>query len=151
MSALKERLQNDIKDAMRARDKDRLSILRLIAAGIKQKEVDERITLDDSQIVAIIDKMIKQQRDALTQFESAGRTDLVDKSNFELGILQIYMPALLSAAELNTIISESIVASGAKSPADMGKVMSLLKPKVQGRCDMGNLSKQIKEKLSQLG
>jgi uncharacterized protein YqeY len=136
---------------MRARDKDRLSILRLIAAGIKQKEVDERITLDDSQIVAIIDKMIKQQRDALTQFESAGRTDLVDKSNFELGILQIYMPALLSAAELNTIISESIVASGAKSPADMGKVMSLLKPKVQGRCDMGNLSKQIKEKLSQLG
>lgn len=151
MSALKERLQNDIKDAMRARDKDRLSMLRLIAAGIKQKEVDERITLDDSQIIAIIDKMIKQQRDALTQFESAGRTDLVDKSNFELGIMQTYMPALLSAAELNTIISESIVASGAKSPADMGKVMSLLKPKVQGRCDMGNLSKQVKEKLSQLG
>lgn len=151
MSALKERLLDDIKDAMRARDKDRLGILRLIAAGMKQKEVDERITLDDSQIVAIIDKMIKQQRDALTLFESAGRTDLVDKSNFELGILQTYMPTLLSAVELSTVITESIVESGAKSPADMGKVMGLLKPKVQGRCDMGNLSKQVKEKLSQLG
>lgn len=136
---------------MRARDKDRLGILRLIAAGVKQKEVDERITLDDSQIIAIIDKMIKQQRDALTQFESAGRTDLVNKSNFELGIMQTYMPALLSAAELSTIITQSIIESGAKSPADMGKVMGLLKLKVQGRCDMGNLSKQVKEKLSQFG
>lgn len=151
MSALKARLQKDITDAMRAKDRDRLGILRLIAAGIKQKEVDERITLDDSQVVAIIDKMIKQQRDALPQFERAGRTDLVDKSNFELCVLQTYMPAMLSATELSAVITESIAASGAKSAADMGKVMGILKPKVQGRCDMGDLSKQVKAILAQLG
>lgn len=150
MSELNDRLQNDIKSAMRAKDKDRLGILRLISAAIKQREVDERIKLDDHQIVAVIDKMIKQQRDALSQFENANRTDLADKARFELDILQDYMPATLSASELETAIAEAIAATGATSSADMGKVMAMIKPKVQGRCDMSQLSKQIKEKLARL-
>ena len=150
MSELNDRLQNDIKTAMRAKDRDRLGILRLIAAAIKQREIDERIKLDDNQIVAVIDKMIKQQRDALSQFESANRIDLADKSRFELDILQNYMPAMLSASELDTAIADAIAAAGATSSADMGKVMAMIKSKVQGRCDMSQLSKQIKEKLSRL-
>jgi len=145
--ALKDRITEDMKTAMRAGDKERLGTVRLLLAAIKQREVDERITLDDGQVLAVIEKMIKQRREAISQFESGGRSDLVAKENAEIGVLQGYLPAQLTAAELDALISEAITATGAASIKDMGKVMGFVKPKAQGRADMGALSARIKQKL----
>ena len=145
--ALKDRVTEDMKTAMRAGDKERLATIRLLLAAIKQREVDERITLDDDQVLAVIDKMMKQRREAITQFESGGRGDLVAKENAEIGVLQGYLPAQLTPAELDALISEAITATGAASIKDMGKVMGFLKPKAQGRTDMGALSARIRQKL----
>jgi uncharacterized protein len=145
--ALKERITEDMKTAMRAGDKDRLATIRLALAAIKQREVDERITLDDGQILAVVEKMIKQRREAITQFESGGRADLVAKERAEIAVLQGYLPAQMSDAEIDALVAEAISASGATSIKDMGKVMGYVKPKAQGRADMGALSARIKQKL----
>ena len=145
--ALKERITEDMKSAMRAGEKERLAAIRLALAAIKQREVDERITLDDGQVVAVIEKMIKQRREAIGQFESGGRSDLVAKETAEIGVLQGYLPAQLTTAEVDALITEAIAATGAASIKDMGKVMGFVKPKAQGRTDMGALSARIKQKL----
>ena len=145
--ALKDRVTEDMKTAMRAGDKQRLATVRLLLAAIKQREVDERITLDDGQVVAVIEKMIKQRREAIGQFESGGRSDLVAKETAEIGVLQGYLPAQLTAAEVDALIAEAIAATGAASIKDMGKVMGFVRPKAQGRTDMGALSARIKQKL----
>jgi len=145
--ALKERVTEDMKAAMRAGEKERLATVRLLLAAIKQREVDERITLDDGQVLAVIEKMIKQRREAISQFESGGRSDLVAKETAEIGVLQAYLPTQLTAAELDALITEAIAATGAASIKDMGKVMGFVKPKAQGRADMGALSARIKQKL----
>ena len=146
--ALRERITEDMKTAMKARDKERLATIRLALAAIKQREVDERITLDDAQVLAVLDKMIKQRREAITQFQSGGRADLVAKETAEIGVLQGYLPAQLGEAELDELIAQSIAAAGATSVKDMGKVMALVKPKAQGRADLGAVSARIKQKLS---
>jgi hypothetical protein len=145
--ALKDRLTEDMKTAMRAADKERLGTVRLALAAIKQREVDERITLDDGQVLAVLEKMIKQRREAITQFQSGGRADLVNKETAEIAVLQQYLPAQMSEAEIDALIQEAIQASGATSIKDMGKVMAAVKPKAQGRIDMGALSARIKQKL----
>jgi uncharacterized protein YqeY len=145
--ALRDRITEDMKTAMRAADKERLATVRLLLAAIKQREVDERITLDDGQVLAVIEKMIKQRREAITQFASGGRSDLVAKESAEIVVLQAYLPAQLTADELDALISEAITATGAASIKDMGKVMGFVKPKAQGRTDMGALSARIKQKL----
>jgi len=145
--SIKQRLQSDMKDAMRAHDKARLGVIRLINAEIKRKEVDERISVDDAQTLAILDKMLKQRRDSISQFEAAGRTDLVEKESFEVTVIQDYMPKALTDAEIDTAIANAISASGATSAKDMGKVMAALKPMVQGRCDMTVVSQRVKAKL----
>ena len=146
--ALKERITEDMKGAMRAGEKDRLSTIRLILAAIKQREVDERISLDDSQVLAVLEKMVKQRRESIAQFSSGGRGDLVAKETAELGILQSYLPTQLTESELDQLVGEAVRASGATSLKDMGKVMALLKPQVQGRADMGALSARIKQQLT---
>jgi len=146
--ALKDRITEDMKTAMRAGEKDRLGTIRLALAAIKQREVDERITLDDAQVLAVLDKMIKQRREAITQFHSGGRADLVAKETAEIAVLQGYLPSQMSEAEIDQLISESIAATGAASIKDMGKVMALVKPKAQGRADLGAVSARIKQKLS---
>jgi uncharacterized protein len=145
--ALKDRITEDMKTAMRAADKERLGTVRLLLAAIKQREVDERISLDDGQVLAVIEKMIKQRREAIAQFESGGRSDLAAKENAEIGVLQAYLPAQLTPAEVEALIAEAIAATGAASIKDMGKVMGFVKPKAQGRTDMGALSARIKQKL----
>ena len=145
--ALKERITEDMKTAMRAGEKERLATVRLLLAAIKQREVDERITLDDAQVLAVIDKMVKQRREAIAQFESGGRGDLVAKETAEIGVLQGYLPTQLTAAEIDALIAEAIAATGAASIKDMGKVMGFVKPKAQGRADMGAVSARIKQKL----
>ena len=145
--ALKERITEDMKTAMRAGDKERLATVRLLLAAIKQREVDERITLDDGQVLAVIDKMIKQRREAISQFEAGGRADLVAKETAETTVLQAYLPAQLTAAEIDALITEAIAATGAASIKDRGKVMGFVKGKAQGRADMGALSARIKQKL----
>ncbi len=147
-SALKLRITDDMKAAMRAKDAARLGVIRLILSEIKQREVDERISLDDTQVFAVLNKMIKQRRDSLEQFKAANRQDLVDQESFELGILQAYLPAALSEAEVDQIIKEAITASGASSIKDMGALMTTLRPKLQGRADMGEVSKKIKALLA---
>jgi uncharacterized protein YqeY len=146
--ALKDRITEDMKAAMKAADKERLGTIRLALAAIKQREVDERITLDDTQVLAVLDKMIKQRREAIAQFQTGGRADLVAKETAEIGVLQTYLPAQMSEAELDELIAQSIAASGATSVKDMGKVMALVKPKAQGRADLGAVSARIKQKLS---
>lgn len=148
MADIKNRISEDIKTAMRGRDKDRLGVLRMIAAALKQREVDERIELDDVQILAVLEKKIKQHRDSIEQFKAAGRDDLVKKETFELEIAQEYMPAQLGETEVNQLIADAIRESGASTIKDMGKVMSMLKPAVQGRTDMGKLSNLVKQQLS---
>jgi uncharacterized protein YqeY len=148
VSELQQRINNDVKTAMRSKDKDRLGVLRLITAAFKQKEVDERIELDDTMVLAIMNKMTKQIRDSIDQFEKAGRDDLAAKEAFELEIIQEYLPAQLTEDEINQIITECIAASGAESAKDMGKVMGLLKPRIQGRADMGKISGLVKQQLS---
>jgi len=144
---LKDRITEDMKSAMRAGEKDRLAAIRLVLAAIKQREIDERITLDDSQVLAVLDKMVKQRRESIAQFQSGGREDLVAKESAELAMLQSYLPAQLSDAELDTLIAEAIASTGAVSVKDMGKVMGVVKVKAQGRADMGALSARIKAKL----
>jgi uncharacterized protein len=145
--ALKERITEDMKTAMRAGEKERLGTVRLLLAAIKQREVDERIALDDGQVLAVIEKMIKQRREAISQFESGGRSDLVAKETAEIGVLQLYLPAQLTPGEIDALITEAIAATGAASIKDMGKVMGFVKGKAQGRADMGALSARIKQKL----
>lgn len=147
-SMLKQQLTDDMKTAMRAKDKQRLGVVRLVLAAIKQREVDERIELDDAQVLAVLDKMVKQRRDSFTQFTDAGRQDLADQENFELGVLQEYLPAALSEAEIDALITGAIESTGAASMKEMGKVMGVLKPQVQGRADVGEVSKRIKSLLA---
>jgi len=144
---LRERLNDEIKTAMKAREQERLAALRLMLAAVKQREVDERVTLDDAGVVSVVEKMIKQRRDSIAQFEKAARQDLVDKERFEIGVIEAYLPQQLAPAEVEAIVAEAIAASGAKSAADMGKVMGLVKPRLAGRADMGKVSAMVKGKL----
>ena len=137
-----------MKAAMKGGDKPRLGVIRLLMAAIKQREVDERIELDDTQILVVLDKMVKQRRDSITQYEQAGRNELAEQEAFEITILQDYLPEALTEDEITTMISEAIKATGAESIRDMGKVMGQLKPKMQGRADMGAVSSLIKQQLS---
>jgi uncharacterized protein len=146
--SLKEQITEDMKNAMRAGEKERLATIRMILAAIKQREVDERIQLDDSQVLAALEKMIKQRKEAITQFESGGRADLVAKESAEIVILQAYLPAQLSDAELDSLIAAAIASTGAASIKDMGKVMGVVKAQAQGKADMGKVSARIKAKLS---
>lgn len=149
--SLKDRIQQDMKDAMRAKEKSRLGTIRLILAAIKQREVDERIELDDAQVIAVLDKMTKQRRESISQFEQAGREDLVAQENAELGVIRPYLPEALGEDELNALIDAAMEATGASSIKDMGKVMGQLKPKIQGRADMGAVSARVKSALSGAG
>lgn len=146
--SLKLRVNEDMKTAMRAKEAARLGALRLLLAAIKQKEVDERVELDDAGVIAVIDKMQKQRRDSISQYEAAGRQDLADAEKFEAEVLATYLPAALSEAELAAIVTAAVSESGAASAADMGKVMALVKPRVAGRADMGLVSKLVKSQLS---
>ena len=145
---LRAQIVEDMKTAMRAKDAPRLSAIRLLLASLKQREVDERIELTDTDVLAIIEKMIKQRRDSIEQFEKGGRQDLADKEQFEITVLQGYMPAAMSAVEVDAAVTEAISSSGAKLMADMGKVMAVLKPKLAGRADMGKVSALVKTRLS---
>jgi uncharacterized protein len=146
--SLKAKITDDMKAAMRAKDVPRLSAVRLLLAAMKQKEVDERVELADTDIVTIIDKMIKQRRDSIAQYEKGGRQDLADIEKFEITVLQAYMPMSLSDAEVEAEIAAAMQSSGAKTMADMGKVMAALKPKLAGRADMGKVSALVKSKLT---
>jgi hypothetical protein len=146
--SLKEQIQEDMKTALRAREKQRLGAIRLIIAAIKQREIDERISLDDTQVVAVLEKMIKQRRDSHSQYAQAGRQDLADQEAFEIQVIQTYMPQPLSEAELGELIEAAVKESGASSPKDMGKVMGILKPRIQGRADMQVISTKVKQRLS---
>ncbi|NOR40730.1 MAG: GatB/YqeY domain-containing protein [Gammaproteobacteria bacterium] len=145
--SLKDRILQDVKDAMRAKDKPRLATLRLITAAIKQQEIDERIELDDTQVLALLDKMCKQRRESISQFEKAGRDDLIAQEVSELELIQTYLPEQLGEDEIIALIDAAMAATGAASIKDMGKVMGQLKPKLQGRADMGAVSAMIKAKL----
>ncbi len=147
MSELKQQLSADMQQAMRDKDKPRLGVVRLALAAIKQREVDERVELDDTQVLAVLDKMVKQRRDSVRQFEEAGRQDLADQESFEITVLQTYLPEALSDDELDALIDEAIAASGASSMKEMGKAMGILKPRVQGRADMGAVSAKLKARL----
>ena len=146
--ALREQLNEDIKAAMKAREQEKLNALRLLLSAVKQREVDERITLDDAGVIAVVEKMLKQRKDSIAQFEKAARQDLADKEHFEVSVLQGYLPQQLSAAEIEAAIVEAIASTGAKSAADMGKVMGVVKPKIAGRADMGKVSALVKAKLA---
>ena len=146
--ALREKLNDDIKAAMKAREAEKLAALRLMLSAVKQREVDERITLDDAGVIAVVEKMIKQRKDSIAQFEKAARQDLADKEKFEISVIEAYLPKQLSAAEVDAIIAEAIASTGAKGPADMGKVMGVVKPKLAGRADMGKVSGLVKAKLA---
>ena len=148
MSNLKLQISDDIKSAMRNREKERLITLRMITAAIKQKEVDERIELDDSHVLASIDKLARQHKDSIQQFEDAGRNDLVEKEKSELLIVQTYLPEQLSDEDVSKIVNTAIKTASAESIKDMGKVMGILKPELQGRTDMSNVSKIVKTLLS---
>ena len=145
--SLKERITDDMKAAMRSGEKERLGVIRMITAAIKQREVDERITLDDAQVLNVLEKMIKQRKESLAQFQAGNRQDLVDKESAEITLLQTYLPQQLSDAELDALIGEAISATGAASVKDMGKVMGIIKAKAQGRADMGAVGAKIKAKL----
>jgi len=147
-SALKQSITDAMKAAMRARDKERLGVIRLMLAEFKRIEVDERIDLDEDRALAVLDKMSKQRRDSAQQFTAAGRDELAAQENFEIGVIAEFLPAQLSDEELSAIIAQAITDSGAESMRDMGKAMALIKPQVQGRADMGNISKLIKAKLA---
>ncbi len=144
---LKERITEDMKAAMRASDKERLLTIRMVQAAIKQREVDERITLDDAQVIAVLEKMVKQRRESIVQFEQGARQDLADKEKSEIVLLQSYLPAQLTEAEVDAIISDAIASTGAASVKDMGKVMAAVKAKAAGRADMGAVSARIKATL----
>jgi uncharacterized protein len=145
---LKERITEDMKAAMRASEKERLSTIRMVQAAIKQREVDERITLDDAQVLAVLEKMVKQRRESIVAFEQGGRADLADKEKTEIALLQSYLPAQLSEGEVDALINEAIASTGAASMKDMGKVMGVVKAKAAGRADMGAVSTRIKAALA---
>lgn len=147
-TSLKERITEDMKSAMRARQSDRLGAIRLLLAAIKQKEVDERVTVDDAAVLGIIEKMIKQRNDSIEQFEKAARTDLAEKERDELQLLRGYLPQQMSEAELLAAIDAAIAESGATGPQAMGKAMALLKPRIAGRADMGKASALVKQRLA---
>lgn len=146
--SLKERVTQEIKTAMREKDKARLGTLRLVSAAIKQKEVDERIELDDAQIIALLDKMAKQRNESIAQFQKADRQDLIDTEQYELGVLKEFLPEQLAEAEIEQMVAAAIEQTGASEMKDMGKVMGILKPQLQGRADMGAVSGKIKQQLS---
>jgi len=141
---LRERITEDMKTAMRSGDKDRLGLIRMLQAAIKQREVDERITLDDAQTLSVIEKMIKQRRESVAQFETGGRADLVAKENAEIDVLSIYLPAQLSPEELDALVKDAIAETAASSVKDMGKVMAIVKGKAAGRADMGAVGARVK-------
>ena len=145
---LKLRIQDDMKAAMKAGDKRRLGAVRLILAAIKQKEVDERKELSDGDVLSVLEKMLKQRRDSISQYEQAARHDLAEQEAFEVGVIQEYMPAALGEAEVAALIDAAIAATGAKAMADMGKVMAQVKPQIQGRADMGAVSALVKKRLA---
>lgn len=145
---IKQRIEEDMKAALRAKDKDRLGTLRLVLAAIKQREIDDRTSLSDGEILGVLEKMIKQRRDSISQFEQAGRQELADKEAAEVAVIQEYLPAPLSEAAIDAAIAEAIVRSGATSPQDMGKIMALLKARLQGRADMALVSRKVKAKLA---
>lgn len=143
-SAIKDRLNDSIKDAMRAKDKDRLTVLRMATSALKQIEVDERIELDDARVLAVLEKLVKQRRESVEQFRKGGREDLAERELAEITMLQAFLPEALSETEVDAIIREAIATTGASSAKDMGKVVGAVKPKVQGRADMGAVSQKIK-------
>ena len=145
--SLKQQLTDDMKTAMKGGDKPRLGVIRLMLAAIKQREVDERIELDDAQVLAVLDKMVKQRRDSIQQYEDAGRDELAAAEAAEITVIQDFLPEELSDAEIGAIIDAAISDSGAESMRDMGKVMAIVKPKVQGRADVGKVSGLVKQKL----
>lgn len=146
--ALKLQITEAMKDAMRSKEKDRLSTIRLVLAAFKQVEVDERIDVDDARALAILDKMVKQRRDSIAQFDQAGRQDLVDKEAAEIRVIQEFLPQALTSEEIGSLINEAVTASGATGPQDMGKIMAILKPQMQGRADMGVVSQLVKTALT---
>jgi len=146
--SLKTQLTDDMKTAMKAGDKVRLGVIRLINAAIKQREVDERIELDDAAVLAVLEKMVKQRRDSISQFDAAGRDDLAGIERDEMAIIEHYLPARLGEAEIIDAIDAAIASTGANGPADMGKLMGVLKPALAGKADMGEVSKLVKQKLS---
>jgi uncharacterized protein YqeY len=145
--SLKERITDDMKAAMRSGEKERLGVIRMITAAIKQREVDERIVLDDSQVLSVLEKMIKQRKESITQFQAGNRQDLVDKEAAEIALVQTYMPSPMTGAEIDALIGEAIASTGASSIKDMGKIMAIMKAKAQGRADMAAVGAKIKAKL----
>jgi len=145
---LKQQISDDMKNAMRAKDSARLGAVRLLLAAIKQKEVDERIELDDAAVIAIVEKLLKQRKDSASQYQAAGRMDLADQENFEIGVLNAYMPQAMSAEEVAALIQQAVAETGANSAKDMGKVIAWLKPKLAGRADMGAVSGLVKNALA---
>ena len=145
--SLKDRTQDDMKTAMRAKDKERLGAIRLILAAVKQREVDERIELNDVQVLGVLEKMIKQRRESLAQYQSAGREDLAARESFEIEVIQSYLPAPLSEADIDTLVANAVAVTGAQSVRDMGKVMALIKDQAQGRADMAKISARVKAHL----
>lgn len=146
--SLRQRLTDDMKAAMKGGDKQRLGVVRLMLAAIKQREVDDRITLDDAAVLHVLEKMLKQRRDSVTQYEAAAREDLARLERYEIGVIESYLPAQLSAEETDALIAAAIEDSGASSPRDMGKVMALLKDRAAGRADLGALPQKVKAKLA---
>ena len=146
--SLKTRLTDDMKSAMKAGEKDRLGVIRLLNAAIKQREVDERIALDDAQVLAVLEKQVKQRKDSITQYEGAGREDLAAVERYELGVIQAYLPEQMGSAELQAAVDAAIAETGARGQADMGKVMALLKPRLAGRADMGAVSALLRNALA---
>jgi len=145
--SLKEKIQEDLKQAMRDKNQARIDTLRLLTAAIKQREVDERITLDDTQVLAAIDKLVKRSRESIEQYEKGARADLADKEKADIAIWQVYLPQQLTGPEIDQLIAEAVSATGAASVKDMGKVMGVLKPKLQGRADIGQVSARVKARL----
>lgn len=146
--SLKSRLTDDMKTAMKAGEKDRLAVIRLLQAAVKQREVDERVELDDAQVLAVLEKALKQRRDSVTQYEAAAREDLAAQERYEISVIQAYLPQQMDAAELEAEVAAAIAASGAAGPQDMGKVMGVLKPRIAGRADLGQASALVKRLLA---
>ncbi len=146
-SEIKEQIAEAVKDAMRAKDKQRLGVLRILMSEFKRIEVDERIELDDARVLAVLDKQVKQRKDSASQYAQAGRQDLCDQENFEISVIQEFLPSSLSSEEISQIIKEAVAESSAEGMRDMGKVMAIVKPQVQGRADMGEVSKLVKDQL----
>jgi len=146
--SLKQRINEDMKTALKAKETARLGAIRLLLAAIKQKEVDERVELDDAGVIAVIEKLLKQRKDSIAQYEAARRQDLADAEKFEAEVLSAYMPKALAPDEVAAVVAQAVAAADAKTPADMGKVMALIKPQLAGRADMGEVSKLVKAKLS---